>query len=106
MGRFLRNPVLVGLLSVNLSQWQSTSSDSGCGGFQGGIGWFGFPVIIWPLMMIRVERRRSNSESVQILHYYVSVTGIELFTSGVVGTSWPHCMVDLNQGAGGTHLVD
>ena len=89
MGRFLRNPVLVGLLSVNLSQWQSTSSDSGCGGFQGGIGWFGFPVIICPLMMIQAERKRSISESVQILHYIISLYMNRITHVRGCGTPWP-----------------
>ena len=42
--------------------------------FVGGIGEFEFPLVILPWMMVHVERRRSDDESVQILHYCFSFT--------------------------------
>ena len=49
----------------------------------------GIPVMIWSLMMIHVERRRSNIRSVQILHYIISLYMNRIVHVKDCGTPWP-----------------
>ena len=49
----------------------------------------GIPVMIWSLMMIHVERRRSNIKSVQILHYIISLYMNRIVHVRGCGTPWP-----------------